>query len=631
MPNQSIEQNVPQESTASFWGFAKRLFGREQPKQDTARIITKEKFNKSYEQAKSVDPTITRRKWRGVLEKTGGEVQQGAVADFFHKKAEAFSSLIGYGDLKESIKGSLSRRGEKLEEIDVAQAGKEQTTTETLVQQGGQVIGAGWDVLVDAIFDAGKKFMTVKKEFLWEGLTFRVLDASLRELAETDIAKDWLVKLSEGIEVFEKWAEENPRAARNIEAAINIADVVPIEKGALIWLRLTKKVAQEAGWVAGEVVERVARRATDEVEKKLAVQQLDEAFDIVSPKLTQKQAEKMAEQGKLSVTKFLHGSTFVKEANKDLSEMAERVHKIVKKWAPIQENINLVSESVRDNDKALKELLDKWGQQLDELWDKVLQKELFSDDAIKDSMKDLKDRSRITFGKDKALESKYDEAIESFLKTWNKKNEAGKFVYERSPKGMMLARQAFDVDPKVKKILQVEDINTPSGAAVHDVRIGINKYIADMLPEEGAWAEIRGLLLDSHVKLKSMKNMSTKVSKPWVSALSSMLWSVVDTRQLILATLWSLGIQAYSWILTNPLLMGTLALGWTVYYAGKKISSSQFKKATIRLLKGIEKQAKTATAVEKLDMKKAVVEFKEYLKSTPLLIDNIDDIWVIED
>jgi hypothetical protein len=101
-------------------------------------------------------------------------------------------------------------------------------------------------------------------------------------------------------------------------------------------------------------------------------------------------------------------------------------------------------------------------------------------------MKDLKDRSRITFGKDKALESKYDEAIESFLKTWNKKNEAGKFVYERSPKGMMLARQAFDVDPKVKKILQVEDINTPSGAAVHDVRIGINKYIADMLPEEGA-------------------------------------------------------------------------------------------------------------------------------------------------
>jgi len=103
---------------------------------------------------------------------------------------------------------------------------------ESKLQQLGQAAGAVGDV-------AGEAISAVTPEFVKEGLS-----KAGGAIAETEIGKAGMEAAKMGIEKYNKWAEQNPEASKDLEAVVNIASIFPVGKG-----------GQLAGKAIGETAE----------------------------------------------------------------------------------------------------------------------------------------------------------------------------------------------------------------------------------------------------------------------------------------------------------------------------------------------------------------------------------------
>lgn len=130
------------------------------------------------------------------------------------------------------------------------------TFPEKAMQAAGQGIGLGFDVAGRAIGAVVPD--VVKQEAAKAGVA----------LLNTDTGKDAMAAISKGLESYDAWKGLHPRAAANLEAAINIASVIPvgrvagtagaIGKEAVAVAKTTAKIAGKGIIKTEPVVSRVA-------------------------------------------------------------------------------------------------------------------------------------------------------------------------------------------------------------------------------------------------------------------------------------------------------------------------------------------------------------------------------------
>jgi hypothetical protein len=97
----------------------------------------------------------------------------------------------------------------------------EQTPAEALFQIAGQEIGTLADILGQTVVSASTLLPEAVKEPVVEGV---------KSFLSTDIGRLGVQALGKGVEAWEEFREENPRAGRNIEAAFNVgATFVPVK------------------------------------------------------------------------------------------------------------------------------------------------------------------------------------------------------------------------------------------------------------------------------------------------------------------------------------------------------------------------------------------------------------------
>lgn len=174
-----------------------------------------------------------------------------------------------------NINEQLQQRGANLADIFQAHQAGEQIGEETLLQTVGTEIGALGDILGQGIVSAAKSLPDAVKEPINEGV---------RSLLDTSAGQAGVEALGKGVREWESFKEENPRAARNIEAGFNVATfALPIKgtSAAKITGRGVKSGARLVGKIGADVSDDVvqAARSAGETLVKVPVVTSD---DIVS-------------------------------------------------------------------------------------------------------------------------------------------------------------------------------------------------------------------------------------------------------------------------------------------------------------------------------------------------------------
>jgi hypothetical protein len=135
--------------------------------------------------------------------------------------------------LLEGIGGSIGKRfsnifkivkGERISTGEVLNS----TIGEKALQTIGQLAALPFDVLNEGL----KAGYNTLPEGAREGL-----ESGLKAVAETEGGQAGLQALGKGVEVYQEWANNNPREAQNLEAVVNIASVLPIGAGAKVGVR----------------------------------------------------------------------------------------------------------------------------------------------------------------------------------------------------------------------------------------------------------------------------------------------------------------------------------------------------------------------------------------------------------
>lgn len=136
--------------------------------------------------------------------------------------------------LIDKIGSDLTRRvGNVQESIGMSQSGK-QTTAETVIQGAGQVAGFGGDLVGRALGSLANA-------------------AGLKLNMEHPAVQAGLQALEQGAEAYNTWRQNNLREAKNLEAVVNIASILPAAKAAQVGTKGAVGAAKTAKNIAQDI------------------------------------------------------------------------------------------------------------------------------------------------------------------------------------------------------------------------------------------------------------------------------------------------------------------------------------------------------------------------------------------
>ena len=142
---------------------------------------------------------------------------------FLSRTARAFTESRPVTEFRESQQA----RGAQLANVFTGEGAAEQTLPETLLQVAGTEIGALGDVAGQAISETARAGFAALPTEAQQGLK------SLgKGFLESSVGKAGIQALQSGAEAFAEFEKNNPRAARNISAVVNIASIFPAAVGA---------------------------------------------------------------------------------------------------------------------------------------------------------------------------------------------------------------------------------------------------------------------------------------------------------------------------------------------------------------------------------------------------------------
>ncbi len=193
--------------------------------------------------------------------------------------AVAESAKERFAGAKEAFGRIIERPGEE----------RVQTPVETSLQVVGEGFGFLGDVLGEGVVRGIKAVTPDKVE--------EAIATKAREILSTPQGKTALQVLSQGVEDYEAWKGENPRAAANVEAVVDISSLLPVERAVTLGVKpavtaarrgaaeLAETTAETAAEAARRGVEagRVVRGAAEEIiptTEQVVGRQITQALDL---------------------------------------------------------------------------------------------------------------------------------------------------------------------------------------------------------------------------------------------------------------------------------------------------------------------------------------------------------------
>lgn len=231
-----------------------------------------------------------------------------------------------------------------------------------------------------------------------------------------------------------------------------------------------------AGGISGHIKGRDLRRAASKV---------DDATDIVSPKLTQKVKAEAAKSGRFEDAGLFKKGRVLPDARQ--ARMAEAVADIVDTGNSPAQNIDNVRFKVDDINKNVKSYI-------------KANKVPFNRNQLRAQLNSGKADLELVFASDKTAERTYDAVVDAFMKEVGDGDTLGAFT----------ARQDFDRLPAIKKLLETDTLGENARREiVLSVRGAANNYISSLLPKNNPY---RNLLLREHYMLEALENMADKAA-----------------------------------------------------------------------------------------------------------------------
>ena len=235
----------------------------------------------------AVDRLITKPLINPIKSKLGFPVDPNADAGFGGSRFFADKSGDkGTDTFTQRVEEDMKKRGEKFEEIKEATTSGDQGYLEAAFQTAGDVgVGAAYDFFGQVLQSGFRGVGAVTPDFIEDPITTGAANAGNAFLG-TDLGQRGLQAAMQGLDQWTSYAEENPRAARNIEAVVNIGLLAVPVKG--------KKVDVEVGGVpvkadslnGGTWLTKVGQKIEESGLKTIAERRAVYVDDLILPKPT---------------------------------------------------------------------------------------------------------------------------------------------------------------------------------------------------------------------------------------------------------------------------------------------------------------------------------------------------------
>jgi hypothetical protein len=441
---------------------------------------------------------------------------------------------------KQSILDKLGSRGQSFLGRFTPENVAKQTFGESILQATGDVAGGVMDIAGSALSAGGRVLSAITPDVIEKPIKQVGID-----ILQSPIGQAGLNAIKGGLEKWNEFKTKNPRAGADIEAVVNIASVLPIEKVVGLGVKGAKQLAKPA--VAG-------------LEKSLSRQLVDEAIQITKPKLSTAEKESALMTGRAK-QKFGQITIQPSELDKQVGSAVADV--VSNRKNPIQ-NIDAINAKIakvaQETEAGL--ALDKTG---------------FNTNQLKSYLNGLKEESRVVFGTEKSLENSYDSVINEFVRI--QKN------HPQNIGGALAARKEFDVVMKKKfpNLFKNPMSDITKYNAILDVRRGVNDFIESRLPEGNIFKD---QLKQQTLMFKAQKNVAQNAVASVDKHVMDRVMSLLRKNPLIsVYTGGILTFGALTGMLTNPFIIGSLVAGGSIKLGAEVITSKTLKQILIKLLK----------------------------------------------
>lgn len=151
-------------------------------------------------------------------------------------------------DFASRVGQDWEKRGQQAQDIVKDLASGKQTVEETGLQTAGMIAGGVGDVAGEALKSAGQGIADVTPDFIKKPVA-----AAGSAILNSDIGKAGLAALQQGVDAYKKFAEANPRAARDIEAVVNIGALLPAGKAPEAAAQAAEKIIPVVDKASGKI------------------------------------------------------------------------------------------------------------------------------------------------------------------------------------------------------------------------------------------------------------------------------------------------------------------------------------------------------------------------------------------
>lgn len=459
----------------------------------------------------------------------------------------------------------ISERLEMLKEIGTAFAQGEQTTTESALQVAGKVsAGAVLDLIGETLVSGVRGLDAITPEMIKDPVKNTVTSA-FHEFLNTDAGRNGLIAARGSMGSWNLFKQQNPRAARNIEATVNI--------GMLMAPSARAKPVATTPSVLQRGSQRLATAATEQ-DAASAARFID---DLIRPKQTQavrtEQVGRTAEQGILR-----NKEVALSSAEQAVSSEVRAVPGISQSQS-LQGNYNVISQEVS-------RLADDLMVRLEASPARI------SHSEVSKSLELARTR----------LEGSFTMTGDASRSASNLISEANRIVMSnpQTSAGLLRSRQAFDsfVRSQKPKVLDPA-LENATTMAVREVRQTMNTLIDIKNPIAG----VRQSLRSQSNLFRAMDNIAPKAAQEGSNALlrgwqnMSRLFPIKGEFNQTMATIFGIGgLGAAATFAPFFTKLAGLALGTVA--AGKFVMSAEVKRGVSAMLKNIDDGLRIATNPE---------------------------------
>lgn len=472
----------------------------------------------------------------------------------------------------------LSKRKAIAEEIIRASSEGEQSYAEGILQMVGKVgVGGVFDFIQQGLTSLARGASAITPDPLEERLKESATNVG-RTFLNTPIGQLGLKAAQEGVPAYQEFAEENPRAARNIESVVNIGLLVaPVSRSAKPSLLQTTQEKR--------ALERAAASLRAGAEAQEAATRTSFIDDLISPKKTAKvrleETARTVEEGPLR-SKVISLSAGEQRVAREIESIPG-----VTESKTLQGNLNAIREELGVEAESLLAQLEE---------SRVLIPRVETRRALEAAGRALEGSPTLTGDAAKTAKRLVENAM--------------KFVNENpgTSAGLLRARQQFDQFLNTQRRNALGDVPMENALtiAAKEIRQTMNQIIATKNPSAG----VRASLDRQSNMFRAMDNIgpraadeaSNVIVRAWQNAMSVMPFRGQFNQ--IMATGFGIGGLGAA-AKFAPFFTGMVALGGIGYFGGKAVLSSAAKKATASLITQIDKAIKVATNPDMLKQLRA--------------------------